>query len=187
MVRAGDGFLVAGSALAPRVLRQTHPSVIRDPPQAAVPTARLGVAILARSSQPAGGWRPTARGHRTARLPRGFPPSTPRATGIVDSGRSRRFRETRSGAPIGAPRAVPVSGWGVQAGRARYLGSTRSRRVSRAGRPALCGTGPRRGSPVLGLRPVRARPSCRIELLRADSLFENRAHHLAPNIPAQRS
>lgn len=47
--------------------------------------------------------------------------------------------------------------------------------------------GTSKGSPVLGLRPVRARPSCRIELLRADSLFENRAHHLAPNIPAQRS
>lgn len=106
MVRAGNGFSVAGSALAPRVLWQTHPSVIRDPPQAAVPTARLGVAILARSSQPAGGWRPTARGHRTARRPRGFPPLPlgKRGSAIVDDPRARRFRETRSGAPISQSR-----------------------------------------------------------------------------------
>lgn len=41
MVRAGNGFSVAGSAVAPRVFRQTHPSVIRDPTKLRFPPLGL--------------------------------------------------------------------------------------------------------------------------------------------------
>ena len=173
MVRAGNGLSVAGSALAPQGTRvvaglahlRVHPHL--GPQAASFPRRTLGLRsrpshpphrCLPRrsrhldqpacgSSQPAGGCRPNARGHRSARRPRGFP-----AYPYLSGTRDRRFWTIPE--PVDSPKLalerpseLPESPPPVgesKPGEPVTLGPRALGGVSRAGRPALCGTGPRR-------------------------------------------